>query len=242
MTVPSKDFQQWLHAALPGESTAEISRRTGIKRTTLTQQMVRGRITVSNVVRISRAYGLDVIASLAAFDDFRDLEAGLQPPTRAESLSQVSDLDLLREILARNSGHVPGISVPVLEPVPHAGAVKCWIDAVGDGGLRQGISRRMDMAPQNLSAQISANRLAPRYALEAARLAGVGLANGLVASGLLTPEEAGWPPLARESAVGALADSELVALAATRLDALGRTLRRAEHDNDDARALWENLG
>lgn len=242
MTVPAKAFQQWLHAALPAATTAEICRGAGIKRTTLAQQLVRGRVAATSVIGISRAYGLNVVNALSSFETFSALATEQPGPTTAELISQISDMDLLRRILARHGGFVPGSGGLALEPIPHKTAVRCWIDTIGDGELRRQVSRELGIAPQNLSAQISANRLAPRAAVVAANIAGVGSANGLVVSGLLTAEEAGWPPLARETAVQSLTDSKLVQSAAERLDALGRALRKIENDNENAKALWENLG
>ncbi|WCI09786.1 hypothetical protein PJ267_10105 [Arthrobacter sp. OVS8] len=43
MPLPAKAFQLWLHGVAPTASTADICRISGIKRTTLAQQLVRGR-------------------------------------------------------------------------------------------------------------------------------------------------------------------------------------------------------
>lgn len=126
--------------------------------------------------------------------------------------------------------------------MPHRTSVRSWIDAIDASDLRQRISRELGIAPQNFSAQLSANRLTPDAAIQAARIAGVGLTGGLAASGLLTPVEAGWAEGAREEALRTLSDTDLVFLAASRLDALGKTLRRVDQDNEQSNALWENLG
>jgi hypothetical protein len=65
---------------------------------------------------------------------------------------------------------------------------------------------------------------------------------GLVASGLITEEEAGWPPDARQAAVDSLSDGELTTLAGERLLALGKGLRRQEQDQEKTDKIWENLG
>jgi hypothetical protein len=74
------------------------------------------------------------------------------------------------------------------------------------------------------------------------RAAGVGLASGLVATGLVTETEAGWPAGARQAALDRLSDGDLTALAGERLQALGKTLRRQEHDQRQTEQIWENLG
>jgi hypothetical protein len=75
-----------------------------------------------------------------------------------------------------------------------------------------------------------------------ARVSEVSLANGLVVTGLLTPEEGGWAVDGREQVLSSLADSELILLARDRLDGLGKRLRKQEQDNTRDQVLWENLG
>ncbi|MBG0739394.1 hypothetical protein IV500_08325 [Paeniglutamicibacter antarcticus] len=244
MSVPAKAFTQWLHSVAPGTSTAAVSRLSGIKRSTLAQQLVRGKVAVVTVVSISRAFDIDAVAALSGFDKYYDLASGLLPPTEAELVSQISDVDLLREIVARNAIVDPPepAGKHILTPMPHKTSVRSWIDAIDVPGLRHTISRDLQMAPQNLSAQLSANRLAPEVAVQVARIAGVGLTGGLVVTGVLTPKEGGWPEDARGKALRALGDTDLVTLAAARLDALGKALRRTDQDNEQTNALWENLG
>ena len=116
------------------------------------------------------------------------------------------------------------------------------MDAIDDGELRHRVSDATGVAPQNYSAQLTANRLSPELAVATARAAGVGFTGGLVATGLLTEAEAGWPPEAKQAALDALSDGELTALAGERLQALGKTLRRQEHEHEQTKKIWENLG
>lgn len=244
MTVPAKAFQQWLAGVAGTTSHAAVCRAAGIKRSTLAQQLVRGRVSVATVAAVSRSLQLPVVESLSAFAKFNDLATGLKPPTSAELLSQVSDTDLLTEILKRRQRSDAGPDAAVLElsPPHHRASVRTWLDAVGPADLRAQVAREVGIAPQNLSTQISGNRLTAELAVASARIAGVGLANGLVASGFLSPGEAGWLPGARSVALRQTPDSALVLLAAERLESLGRTLRRIEADTDAAQKVWENLG
>lgn len=244
MTVPAKLFQQWLSSVAGTTTHAAVCRAAGIKRSTLAQQLVRGRVSVATVAAVSRSLDLPVVASLTVFPTFTDLAAGMKPPSPAELLSQISDVDLLQEILNRNAA-ADNLAEPVrvhLSPVPHRASVRAWLDAVDSADLRQKVSRQAAIAPQNLSAQISANRLTAELAVESARIAGVGLTNGLVSTGFLSPAEAGWAPDAREDALANTANSVLVSLAAQRLETLGRILRRTEDDTAAVRSVWENLG
>ncbi len=245
MTLPAKAFQRWLHGIAPDASTADVCRVSGIKRTTLAQQLVRGKISVSTVVSISRAYSINPVAALADFEPFRELAGPARPPTRCELVSQISTPDLLRSLLARqamNPTRPAREQPPALSPAPHATSVKNWVDAIDDGEVRHRVSAATGVAPQNYSAQLTANRLSPELAVATALAAGVGPAGGLVATGLITEEEAGWPPDARQAALDSMSDGDLTALAGDRLQALGKVLRRQEHDQAQTEKIWENLG
>jgi len=255
MPIHAKAFQRWLQGIAPDTSTSDICRLSGIKRTTLAQQLVRGKVAETTVVSISRAYNINPLSALAAFDSYNSLAEPAPQPTRSELVSQIATADLLRAILARSVGVPAGTTpagaapagspvadAPGLEPPPHATSVKNWVEAIDDGELRHRVSEATGIAPQNYSAQLTANRLAPELAIATSVAAGVGPANGLVATGLVTEAEAGWAQGARQAALASLSDGELTILAGERLQALGRALRRQEHDHEQAEKIWENLG
>ncbi|MBT2566064.1 hypothetical protein J7I84_06040 [Arthrobacter sp. ISL-85] len=243
MTLSAKAFQRWLQSIAPDASTADVCRVSGIKRTTLAQQLVRGKVSVSTVVSISRAYSINPVAALAGFDAYTALAGPPRPPSRNELVSQISSADLLRALLARPAMDASrGAAAPALSPAPHATSVKNWVDAIDDGEVRHRVSASTGVAPQNYSAQLTANRLSPELAMATALAAGVGPAGGLVATGIITEEEAGWPPGARQEALDSLSDGELTALAGDRLQALGKVLRRQEQDQAQTEKIWENLG
>lgn len=244
MTVAADNFQSWLSHVAGTTSQAAVCRAAGIKRSTLAQQLFRGRVSLATVAAVSRSLNLPVVNSIASFPRFEDLVAGIKPPTTPELLSQISDADLLQEILNRNAaletGHEPGLVE--LSPVPHRSSVRAWLDAIDPTDLRQKVAKSAAIAPQNLSAQISANRLSVELAIDSARIAGVGLTNGLVATGFLSLAEAGWASASREDALRGTTNSVLVSLAAERLDVLSRAIRRSEDDTDGARNIWEYWG
>lgn len=248
MPLPAKAFQQWLHGVAPSASTADICRISGIKRTTLAQQLVRGKVAETTLVSISRALHLSPLAELSSFEAFAELAGQVRPPAAVELVSQISTMDLLRAVISRSSPAYGGYGdegsslTPELGPAPHATSVRNWVDAIDDGELRHRVSAATGVAPQNYSAQLTANRLSPELAVATARAAGVGFTGGLVATGLITEAEAGWSPAAKQAALDALSDGELTALAGERLQSLGRTLRRQEHENEQTQKIWENLG
>ncbi|MET4094956.1 hypothetical protein [Arthrobacter sp. UYCu712] len=247
MPLPAKAFQLWLHGVAPTASTADICRISGIKRTTLAQQLVRGKVAETTLVSISRALRLSPLASLASFDNYAELAGTPQPPTPAELVSQVATMDLLRAVIDRaaaGSGAAGQGPAPPPDPgpAPHSTSVRNWVDAIDDGELRHRVSAATGVAPQNYSAQLTANRLSPELAVATARAAGVGFTGGLVATGLITEDEAGWAPGAKQSALDALSDGDLTALAGERLQTLGKTLRRQEQEHTQTEKIWENLG
>lgn len=240
MPLPAKAFQHWLHSVAPAMSTADICRISGVKRTTLAQQLVRGKVAEATLVSISRALGLNPLDGLATFESYAGLKDQPRPPTPAELVSQIATTDLLRAVIVRTT---PGrAATPALSPAPHATSVRNWVDAVDDGEVRHRVSAAMGIAPQNYSAQLTANRLSPELAVATSRAAGVGFTGGLVAGGLITEAEAGWTPGARQAALDALSDGELTLLAGERLQALGKTLRRQEQEQAQTEKIWENLG
>ena len=244
MAVAAKAFQLWRSGIAPQASVSEVCRVSGIKRSTLAQQLVRGKVSVSTVVAIARGYGIAPIDALAHFEGYGDLPGGVRPPTDAELLSQVSHIDILRLVVARSSDEeCAGTDLHMkLAPYPHRNSVRAWIEAIDPGDLRQQLALTTGVARQNLSAQLTAGRLAPGIAVQAARIAEVSLTSGLVITGLLTPEEGGWPQDGRARVLCATPDLDLVLLARDRLDVLGKQIRRAELDETKDRAIWENLG
>lgn len=245
MPVPAKAFQRWLQGVAPSASMADISRISGVKRTTLAQQLVRGKVAESTVVSISRAFGVNPVTALAFFDTFISLRIEQPPPRPEELVSQIATTDLLHAVIARSIPDDPGVPPvpqPPLIPAPHATSVKNWVDAIDDGELRHRVSAATGIAPQNYSAQLTANRLTPELAIATAVAAGVAPTSGLVATGLISEEEAGWAPEARQRALAGLSDGELASMAGERLQAIGRTLRRQELDHERTEKIWENLG
>ena len=239
MSVSAKAFTAWRQLAAPGESTAALCRLAGIKRSTLAQQLVRGKVSESTVVRVARACDLEPVQALSYFEEYSGLAAGVRPPLDAELISQVNYVSILKVLVARSEGED---RMPELSAYPHPYSVRAWFDAVDPGDLRQRLAAETGVAPQNLSAQLQAGRLSPELAVAAGRLAGVSLASGLVVTGVLTPDEAGWPLQGREQALFRLSASELVLLARDRLEVLGKALRKMEHDENRKQTLLENLG
>ena len=132
LTVSAVFFLQWLGDVAPETSHAALCRAAGIQPSTLAQQLVRGPVSLATVVAISRSRQLPVVESLSAFPSYSDLAEGAAEPTDAELLSQISDMDLLREILSRSAHAQSGTQVygTKLSPIPHRSSVRTWVDAI----------------------------------------------------------------------------------------------------------------
>lgn len=209
-------------------------------------------MSLSTITAVSRSLGRPVVDTLSAFPQYQGLSGGMQVPTDAELLSQIADMDLLAELQRRHESfneadnlareYSLNMEQRTLTAFPHSESVRLWLDAIDNGELRSKLAKDAAIAPQNLSAQISANRLSAELAIAAARIAGVGLANGLVVAGHLTPREAYWQDDARELALSRISTSCLASVAANRLEILSRTLRKSEDEQRSSRQLWEHLG
>lgn len=132
MPIPAKEFQHWADARLSGKSWGDISKVSGVKRTTLHQQIVRGRVSETTLVAIARSYALPIIESLSEFEPYVDLPDGFGTVSGDELLSQIIYSDVLKEILQRN-GDFPLLKESDLRPFPHKDSIRAWVDAIDTG-------------------------------------------------------------------------------------------------------------
>lgn len=240
MTITAHEFQRWSDARIPGRSVREISQATGLKWTTLHQQIVRGKVSEATVVAIARAYEFSALEELSSFEQYTDLALGTKPPTNAELISQVHYLDILREVLVRADELLPFMPGD-LRAFPHTDSTRAWIDAIDPGDLRAAMATRLGVTTSTFSSRLK-RTLPADIAIDVARSAGVSLASGLVVTGLLTEQEGGWPPEARLNALQAQSDSDLLSIATQKLAIQNRKYWGKTHDRDQAKEYWENLG
>ncbi|NOJ60966.1 hypothetical protein [Arthrobacter sp. 260] len=240
MTITAHEFQRWSDAKIPGRSVREISQATGLKWTTLHQQIVRGKVSEATVVAIARAYEFSALEELSSFEQYTDLALGTKPPTDAELISQVHYLDILREVLVRADELLPFMPGD-LRAFPHTDSTRAWIDAIDPGDLRTAMATRLGVTTSTFSSRLK-RTLPADIAIDVARYAGVSLASGLVVTGLLTEQEGDWPPEARLNALQAQSDSDLLSIATQKLAIQNRKYWGKTHDRDQAKEYWENLG
>lgn len=241
--LPGAELIAWLEKSSYPTSVSELSRTISIARGTVRNQIARNSVAETTVVAIARAFGGNVLRALGSFGAYAGLAEETRGPLPTEVLSQVHYSDVLSELLAR-SGHeaAPQLRARDLIGIPHDESVRAWLDAVDAGELRRRISDETGVATNNISTQLTHNRLAPELAFAASRLTGVSLASGLVVTGLITPMEGLWPARAREDALLEASDEVLLEVAQERLNMLQRLVRRRKAAAELEAQLSEFLG
>lgn len=221
-----------------------LARAIGVNRTTIQAQLFSGRIRETVIVAAARAAGVEPVSALSSFDEYDELEHQMRPPLPVEVLSQVTLTDVTVALLGRRSRTYGAAldQVHVWEQPPHPDGLRTWIDAVDPGSIRRTLADRLGIAPSSLSAQITANKMAPRHLVEVARIANTSLTSGLAVGGVITLQEAGWPEGARAHALTHLSDVLLNDLVQARLAGAQRGARRSAADGAQARRIEETLG
>ena len=243
MYVAAQEFNAWLQESGLPPGGAELSKLLGMKRTTIQNQRLRGRMSVQTVIAAARAARLNPLNVLGTFEGYEALAQELRPVTVAELLSQITYADASVHMLSRmhpqfaqRLGDVP------MSQIPSADSVRSWIEAIDPGDLRRAVTEQSGVMASNFSAQLTENRLAPHLALLVSELCDVSAASGLVVSGLITPAEAGWPLNGRETALSEMGDLELIDLMATRLNTLKRATKKKIDATDANTHYLETLG
>lgn len=238
MSVSARAFTEWLlFVGLPS-GTSELSKLLQIKRTTLQNQRLRGRVPMTTVIAAARAVNVNPVTALSFFEPFEQLASNQKPVTTVELLSQVSYADALVHLLSRiRAEFAHKLGGVEMAPIPGPDAVRNWVDAIDSGDLRRQLSERTGITSSNFSAQLTDNKLSPQLAILASELSGVSSTSGLVVTGLISAAEAGWPLYGRENALSELGDVELIDLVSDRL----ASLRRHTKKKVDAEALTTNF-
>ena len=243
MPLPGAELLAWLESNGYPTSVSELSRAISLPRGTLRNQIARNSVAETTVVALARAYGGNVLRALGSFEAYAGLADESRGPLPAEVLSQIHYSDVLAELLAR-SGRASAWDLRGRELVgiPHEESVRSWLDAVDSGELRRRVSEETGVATNNISTQLTHNRLSPDLAYAASRLAGVSLASGFVVTGLISPAEGLWPARAREESLLEASDEDLLSEAQDRLSMLQRLVRRRRAAADLETKLSEFLG
>lgn len=215
---------------------------TGIPRRTIASQRARGRVDPAVVVAIARAQPLPAYDSLAAVAGLPAM-AARRPVRHVEVLSQTAADDVFAELLRRTrQSYADALTVVALSKTPVPDGVRQWINAIDPGNIRSNASERIGIDTSTLSAAITSGKVSLDVATLIAELSDTDPATGLVATGLITMQEAGWEPDARQRALSELDDIELLNLSSTRLTDLQRRTARHLNTQADDRRYWDVLG
>jgi hypothetical protein len=241
VSVGAAAFKHWASTVDLPSGALPLARAIGVNRTTVQAQLLRGRVRETVVVAAARAVGIEPVVALSSFDEYDELHRSMRPPLPVEVLSQVTLTDATIELIRRRNPAALS-ELHVWEDPPQPDGLRTWIDAVDPGHIRRDLAERLGIAPPNLSAQITANKMRPRHLVEAARIANTSLTSGLAVGGVITLQEAGWPEGARSHAITHLSAVALNDLVQARLAAAQRGARRLAADSAEARRIEETLG
>jgi hypothetical protein len=243
MAVSAQEFNDWLLAHGLPNGTSDLSKLLGLNRATLHKQRLRGRVSETVIVGVARAARMSPVSALGEFAQFSSLMPGLRPPSDVELLSQMTYTDVMVELLRRSRADLAHrLAGYEMSEIPHADAVRAWIDAVDPGDLRHQLAERAGLKLSNISALLTENRLPPEVAVAAAELAGTSTSSGLVVTGLVTPEEGGWPLYCRENSFERMDDLALIDATEAKLKQLRRTTKKKMDAEATAQSFWETLG
>lgn len=243
MTVDARPFRLWVQQAGLPTGVSELARGLGLGRSTLQAQILRGRITEETVVLAARLAKANPVEVLSTFDQYRELEAQIMPPTTAEVLSQTTYIDISVEVTERLGGVMAGTRDHYIEPsLPTVDGVRSWLNTVDPGEIRRTMAAEFKISSQNISTLLAQNRLRPDLAIYASKVAGVSSTSGLVVTGLITPEEGGWPHRARTLTLAGLTESELIGQLIARGQFASRVLGQALEEHAKAQKFRSTLG
>lgn len=243
MAVDARDFRQWAATVGLPPAVATLARALGVSRATLQAQFVRGRVAEQTVVSAARTANTSPVQALSFFPAYEGLANRVTQPNHAEVLSQTTYVDASIEVVERLSGPLAGVRDRYAEPaLPTIDGVRSWFNAVDDGDLRRRVSEAAGIVPQSLSASLTDNKLRPWIAILTADLAGVSATSGLVVTGLITPEEGGWPAQARKGALAGLSELDLIEHLNQRTRHASRVLTRALEDQARVQKFRDTLG
>lgn len=242
MPIVTRHFEAWLETVNLPTSSTELSRLVRMPRRTLANQRGRGRLDPAVIVAIARAGGLSPYDALAATSALTVM-THRRPTTAPEILSQTTADDVFAELLRRTrESYAQALTAVALSSLPIPDGVRQWINAVDSGNIRTAVADRVGVDPSTLSAAITNNRISLNVNAHVADLTGTDPATGLVAMGLITMAEAGWPADARHLTLAQLDDIDLLHLSSIRLTDLQRRVARHLNVQADDNRYWEILG
>lgn len=232
MSLSSDQVRTWLDTEPHRLTVAAAASAAGMSRIALSQQLMRGRVQASVIVKIARVYDGDPLDQLSRFREYADLAPS--PPDIREVLAFIDWPELLAAVGMKQRGIRFGDLD--LGRVTFEGSGRIWVDALdgGSGQLRAQVAEYLGVSASSIAHSLTAG-LRPHQAAAFARRAGTPVASALVLTGLLTPSEAGWLRDARSAAIHSLPITDL-------LEAVGDRTVSALRQERRMRSFEEELG
>jgi len=239
MALTDGVFTRWLERIGAPTKSTDLASLTAASPAKIRAQRIRSRVSYATVVSVSRALTRRPVDDLASFQGLESLKNDPHPDAR-EVLSQLQTEDVLVEILKRRRAELSHtLGGYALQSFPFAESTRYWLNAIDSAGsLRRHVAEATGTDVTNLSRAIRNNGLSVEQCIAAAVHCSASARTGLLVSGILTPQEAGWSRYERENALLACSDRELLDLAEER----HKTLRRAVNEAEDEKQFWNTLG
>ncbi|MFJ6419019.1 hypothetical protein [Paeniglutamicibacter sp. NPDC091659] len=215
MPLTKTEVERWLNSVAPGVGLTVLSKKAGFSRIRIIQQLTGDRVQEETIIKVSRVLDIDPLEQLRSFKGYEHLEPSR--PDRREVDAFIRWEHLLRACAAIEFAEP--VTETSLGPTHFGETSRQWIDSIDpDGRLRKYLQTAGPISNPGLSKMLN-GALRFDLALLAAQYANVPKVSALVASHLLTPEEAGWVVDERVQWLRGLGKVERLQLVETRIHA-----------------------
>lgn len=221
MALHESEVRPWLERRAPGLPISKVAKAAGVPVMRLRQQLARDSVAEETLVSICRGLDLEPLAELSAFSLYHGVVPGA-PASR--EVPAFLDTGVLLDALKWRLGLGSPAEVGHHETSTPLTAQR-WFEAVLEPETRSVIHTTLGLSQSGLW-KIVRNGLRSDVVAVAARQAGISAAGGLVAQGLLTREEAGWPDMALNDWLARVPREELLHVVQGRLTEIGDQLRK----------------
>lgn len=221
MALREAEVRPWLERVAPDQPLSKVAKAADLPVMRFRQQLARDSVAEASVVSVCRGLGLDARAALASFSTYSDLTAAAPASKEVPAfLGTGIMLDALKWRLG--FGHPP--EEPSIEEDLKLTARR-WFESVLEPETRSEIQASLGLSQSGLW-KIVRNGLRADVVAVAAKRTGISPAGGLVAIGLLTPTEAGWPRHALGDWIAKVPRAELLQVVQSRLLEIGDQLHK----------------
>lgn len=192
MKINKDRFDEWATSIWKSQETYTASRAAkvaGVSKSSFFFQRSKDYVEATIIVDLSRALQLNPLNELLRFDEFK-IFSKFQEPSPMEVLSQVNPEFLMEELIARLHHEVAEHDLGVTQ---EPSSLKRWLDAVDMYGKYEEAAQKLDLANVRvLSKKINENRLSLGQLVALCEYANLNSRMGLVVTGNLSWEEAGF--------------------------------------------------